>query len=80
MRLRVGDECEVFDYAEYAYSRYISVAAADKDALLNSGIGVKQIASDSDEFAVITEPVSDRELAEITAKVSLDILADICVL
>ena len=75
-----ADECEVFDYAEYAYSRYISVAAADKDALLNSGIGVKQIASDSDEFAVITEPVSDRELAEITAKVSLDILADICVL
>jgi hypothetical protein len=75
-----ADESEVYDYSEYAYSRYISVPASEKDALMNSGIGVKQVMADSDEIAVITEPVSDKDMSAIAEKCSLNILADICVL
>ena len=75
-----ADESEVYDYSEYAYSRYISVPASEKDSLMKSGVEVKQVISDSDEFAVITEPVCDKAMAAIADKSNLNILADICVL
>lgn len=71
---------EVFDYSDYAYSRYISVCAEQKDELLNSGITIKQMITDQDEIAVITEPISDNCIRDIVERGSLDILADICVL
>lgn len=73
-------DSELFDYNEYAYSRYISVPAQEKEVLLGSGIGVKQLIVDHDETAIITDPISDKDISAIMEKYSLNILADICVL
>ncbi len=75
-----ADESEVYDYAEYAYSRYISVSTSEKEALINSGIAIKQVISESDELALITEPICDRAFAALVERASLNILSDICVL
>ena len=75
-----ADDSEVYDYDQYAYSRYLSVDASDKEKLLTSGIKIKQVIADSDEFAVISEPVTDNEISSISKKYSLNIVSDICVL
>lgn len=75
-----ASDTEVYDYCTYAYSRYLSVSASEKNSLLNSGIAIKQIIADNDECAVITEPISDNDLKKIIDRCSLNIIADICVL
>ncbi len=75
-----ANDSEIYDYADYGYSRYISVDISQKDALLASGVKIEKLIVDRTECAAILAPITDRQLSDVVKKHSLNILADICVL
>ena len=71
---------DVYDYEDYAYSRYISVDAKMKDKLLACGVEIKQVVADDGEFSAVIGELTDRELEKITSESGIELLANICIL
>jgi len=71
---------DVYNYAEYAYRRYLCVDIKDKDKLIGSGVEINEQIDSTDEFVCITGAITDSALDKILSCASVKPLAEIAIL